>query len=46
MNAIDLTGNGPHEIYLQELSGAMAQGYLGHDQFYVEEGCLVHRSPI
>jgi hypothetical protein len=33
-------------IYLQELSGAMAQGYQGHDQFEVVEGCLVRRFPI
>ncbi len=33
-------------ISLQELSGAMAQGYQGHDQFEVVEGCLVRRFPI
>lgn len=33
-------------IFLQELSGAMAQGYRGHDQFEVVEGCLVRRFPI
>ncbi len=33
-------------IYLQELSGAPAQGYQGHDQFNVVEGCLVRRFPI
>lgn len=33
-------------IYLQELSGAMAQGYRGHDQFQVVEGCLARRFPI
>ena len=33
-------------ISLQELSGAMAQGYQGHDQFEVVEGCLVRRCPI
>jgi len=33
-------------IYLQELSGAPAQGYQGHDQFQVVEGCLVRRFPI
>jgi len=33
-------------IYLQELTGATAQGYRGHDQFEVVEGCLVRRFPI
>lgn len=33
-------------IYLQELNGAPAQGYQGHDQFQVVEGCLVRRFPI
>ena len=33
-------------IPLRELSGAMAQGYLGHDQFEVVEGCLVRRFPL
>ena len=33
-------------IYLPDLSGAMAQGYQGHDQFEVVEGCLVRRFPI
>ena len=33
-------------IYLQELSGSTAQGYRGHDQFEVVEGCLVRRFPI
>jgi hypothetical protein len=33
-------------IVLQELSGPMAQGYQGHDQFAVVEGCLVRRFPI
>jgi hypothetical protein len=33
-------------IYLQELSGAMAQGYQGHDRLQVVEGCLVRRFPI
>ena len=33
-------------IYLQELSGAPAQGYQGHDQFRVVESCLVRRFPI
>ena len=33
-------------IYLQELSGAPAKGYRGHDAFSVVEGCLVRRFPI
>ena len=33
-------------IYLQELSGAPAKGYMGHDAFQVVEGCLVRRFPI
>ncbi len=33
-------------IYLQELSGASAKGYQGHDEFSVVEGCLVRRFPI
>ena len=33
-------------IHLQELGGAMAAGYQGHDQFEVVEGCLVRRFPI
>ena len=33
-------------IYLQELTGSAAQGYRGHDQFAVVEGCLVRRFPI
>lgn len=33
-------------IALQELSGAMAKGYQGHDQFQVVEGCLARRFPI
>ena len=33
-------------ITLQELSGATAKGYQGHDQFSVVEGCLVRRFPI
>jgi hypothetical protein len=33
-------------IGLRELGGAMAQGYQGHDQFSVVEGCLVRRFPI
>jgi hypothetical protein len=33
-------------IYLQELTGPAAQGYRGHDQFRVVEGCLVRLFPI
>ncbi|MEB3333776.1 MAG: hypothetical protein VKP70_02195 [Cyanobacteriota bacterium] len=33
-------------INLPQLSGAMAEGYQGHDQFSVVEGCLVRRFPI
>ena len=33
-------------ILLQELSGAPAKGYQGHDAFAVVEGCLVRRFPI
>jgi len=33
-------------IHLQELTGAPAQGYQGHDEFSVIEGCLVRRFPI
>ncbi len=33
-------------ITLQELSGALAQGYQGHDQFAVVEECLARRFPI
>ena len=33
-------------IVLQELSGSLAQGYQGHDQFEVVENCLVRRFPI
>ena len=33
-------------ISLQELSGPMAQGYMGHDAFAVVENCLVRRFPI
>jgi hypothetical protein len=39
-------GSNLSPITLQELSGAMAQGYQGHDQFEVVEGCLVRRFPI
>ena len=33
-------------IYLQELTSSTSQGYQGHDQFRVVEGCLVRRFPI
>lgn len=33
-------------IYLQELSGAPAKGYMGHDKFQIVEGCLVRTFPI
>lgn len=33
-------------IALPELSGALAKGYQGHDQFEVVEGCLVRHFPI
>lgn len=33
-------------IYMQELTGAPAKGYQGHDEFSVVEGCLVRRFPI
>ena len=33
-------------ITLQDLTGAPAQGYQGHDEFQVVEGCLVRRFPI
>ena len=33
-------------IVLQELTGAPANGYRGHDQFLVVESCLVRRFPI
>lgn len=33
-------------ITLPELTGAPSQGYQGHDQFEVVEGCLVRRFPI
>ncbi len=33
-------------INLQELTGSTAQGYRGHDQFRVVEGCLVRLFPI
>ncbi|MEB3361784.1 MAG: PliI family lysozyme inhibitor of I-type lysozyme [Synechococcaceae cyanobacterium] len=40
------TGNELSPIYLQELTGAPTQGYQGHDEFSVVEGCLVRRFPI
>jgi hypothetical protein len=33
-------------ISLQELTGPMAEGYMGHDAFSVVENCLVRRFPI
>jgi hypothetical protein len=33
-------------ISLQELSGPMAKGYMGHDAFAVVENCLMRRFPI
>jgi len=33
-------------ITLPELTGAIAQGYQGHDTFEVVEGCVVRRFPI
>lgn len=39
-------GNQLSPIQLQELSGAAAKGYQGHDDFRVVEGCLVRSFPI
>jgi len=44
--AYAVMGSELSSIYLQELTGPNAQGYLGHDQFEVVEGCLVRRFPI
>jgi len=33
-------------ITMPELTGAIAQGYQGHDTFEVVEGCVVRRFPI
>ena len=41
-----IKGDALSPIYLQELSGAAAKGYQGHDEFSVVEGCLVRRFPI
>ena len=41
-----IKGDALSPIYLQELSGAVAKGYMGHDAFRVVEGCLVRRFPI
>jgi len=41
-----INGNELSPIYLQELTGAPAKGYQGHDKFSVVEGCLVRRFPI
>jgi len=39
-------GSSLSPITLPELTGALAQGYMGHDEFQVVEGCLVRRFPI
>ncbi|CAK6689859.1 PliI family lysozyme inhibitor of I-type lysozyme [Synechococcus sp. CBW1107] len=41
-----IKGDALSPIVLQELSGAPAKGYMGHDDFRVVEGCLVRRFPI
>lgn len=41
-----INGNQLSPIVLQELTGAPAKGYQGHDEFSVVEGCLVRRFPI
>lgn len=41
-----INGDQLSPIYLQELTGATAQGYQGHDEFRVVEGCLVRNFPI
>ena len=41
-----MKGSDLSPISLQELTGAPAQGYQGHDHFEVVEGCLVRRFPI
>lgn len=41
-----INGNELSPIVLQELTGAPAKGYQGHDAFSVVEGCLVRRFPI
>lgn len=41
-----INGNELSPIVLQELMGAPAKGYQGHDEFSVVEGCLVRRFPI
>ena len=40
------SGSDLSPIDLQELTGSAAQGYRGHDQFRVVEGCLVRLFPI
>jgi len=40
-----IKGSDLSPIYLEELTGSTAQGYRGHDQFEVVEGCLVRRFP-
>ncbi|MFM7267123.1 MAG: PliI family lysozyme inhibitor of I-type lysozyme, partial [Cyanobium sp.] len=39
-------GSSLSPITLPELSGPLAQGYRGHDEFQVVEGCLARRFPI
>ena len=41
-----INGDQLSPIYLQELTGAPAQGYMGHDTFAVVENCLARRFPI
>jgi hypothetical protein len=41
-----MKGTDLSSITLQDLSGATAQGYQGHDHFEVVESCLVRRFPI
>lgn len=41
-----INGDQLSPIHLQELSGAPAKGYQGHDQFSLVESCLVRRFPI
>lgn len=41
-----INGNELSPIVMQELTGAPAKGYQGHDEFSVVESCLVRRFPI
>jgi hypothetical protein len=41
-----MKGSDLSPIFLPELSGAAAEGYRGHDQFAIVEGCLLRRFPI